>query len=109
MRHPANQTMSLFKASLLATALALGGAPMMSAQAQLPDFVQTIKDVSPAVVNISTTQKRPKMAQGTARRRAAVPRRPPVQRIVQAFLRRPARRRHAQSTPGAVARLGFHY
>jgi len=64
MRQPAKHTLPFFKATLLAAALALGGAPMMSAQAQLPDFVQTIKDVSPAVVNISTTQKRPKMAQG---------------------------------------------
>ncbi|MGD9888707.1 MAG: DegQ family serine endoprotease [Halothiobacillaceae bacterium] len=64
MRQITPHTTSIFKASLLAAALALGGAPMMSAQAQLPDFVQTVKDVSPSVVNISTTQKRPKMAQG---------------------------------------------
>ncbi|OYY75274.1 MAG: serine peptidase [Gammaproteobacteria bacterium 28-57-27] len=44
--------------------LALSGAPLTSAQAQLPDFVQTVKEVSPSVVNISTTQKRPKVAQG---------------------------------------------
>lgn len=65
MRQPAPNTTSLFKASILAAALALGGAPLMSAQAQLPDFVQTVKDVSPSVVNISTTQKRPKMPQGS--------------------------------------------
>ena len=64
MRQVTPHTTSIFKASVLAAALALGGAPMMSAQAQLPDFVQTVKDVSPVVVNISTTQKRPKMAQG---------------------------------------------
>lgn len=55
---------SILKVSLLAAMLALGGAPLTSAQAQLPDFVQTVKEVSPAVVNISTTQKRPKVAQG---------------------------------------------
>ncbi|MDD2893449.1 MAG: DegQ family serine endoprotease [Halothiobacillaceae bacterium] len=63
-----NQTVlhkpSILKASLLAAMLTLGGAPLMSAQAQLPDFVQTVKEVSPTVVNISTTQKRPKVAQG---------------------------------------------
>ncbi len=64
MHQPAKHTMPFFKATFLAAALALGGAPLASAQAQLPDFVQTVKDVSPAVVNISTTQKRPKMAQG---------------------------------------------
>ncbi len=55
---------SILKASLLAAMLALSGAPLTSAQAQLPDFVQTVKEVSPSVVNISTTQKRPKVAQG---------------------------------------------
>jgi serine protease Do len=64
MRQPVIKTTSIFKASLLAAALALSGAPLMSAHAQLPDFVQTVKDVSPSVVNISTTQRRPKMSPG---------------------------------------------
>ncbi|MEW5838805.1 MAG: DegQ family serine endoprotease [Pseudomonadota bacterium] len=54
---------TLLKASALAVALALGAglAAQPSQAAPLPDFVQTVKDVSPAVVNINTTQKRPKM------------------------------------------------
>lgn len=57
---------NLLKVSALALALAVGaGLASQPAQAApLPDFVQTIKDVSPAVVNINTTQKRPKIARG---------------------------------------------
>ena len=66
MQSQALQSRNLFKVSALALALALGaGLAAQSAQsAPLPDFVQTVKEVSPAVVNISTTQKRPKMARG---------------------------------------------
>jgi len=53
----------ILKASLLASVLALGaplaGLPVAQA-ADLPDFVQMVKEVSPAVVNINTTQKMPK-------------------------------------------------
>lgn len=54
----------LLKSSMLAVALALG-APLMTLPApalaaDLPDFVQMVKEVSPAVVNINTTQKMPK-------------------------------------------------
>lgn len=54
---------TLFKASALALALAIGAglASQPTQAAPLPDFVQTVKEVSPAVVNISTTQKKPKM------------------------------------------------
>ncbi|MEW6445617.1 MAG: DegQ family serine endoprotease [Pseudomonadota bacterium] len=52
------------KASILAVALALGAPlatlPVPAAAAELPDFVQMVKDVAPAVVNINTTQKMPK-------------------------------------------------
>ena len=54
------------KSSLLAGALALG-APLaalpVAQAAELPDFVQMVEDVSPAVVNINTTQKMPKFRQ----------------------------------------------
>ncbi|MGB9670081.1 MAG: DegQ family serine endoprotease [Halothiobacillaceae bacterium] len=53
----------ILKASLLAAALSLG-APLstlpVAQAADLPDFVQMVKEVSPAVVNINTTQKMPK-------------------------------------------------
>ena len=52
------------KSSLLVAALVMG-APMTALPvvhaAELPDFVQMVKDVSPAVVNINTTQKVPKL------------------------------------------------
>ena len=66
MQSKAIRPQTIFKASALALALALGAglAAQPSQAAPLPDFVQTIKDVSPAVVNINTTQKRPKMARG---------------------------------------------
>ncbi|MFZ5467546.1 MAG: DegQ family serine endoprotease [Pseudomonadota bacterium] len=50
---------TLFQAALLAAALALATLPVAQA-ADLPDFVQMVKEVSPAVVNINTTQKMPK-------------------------------------------------
>lgn len=50
--------------TMLAAALALG-APMASLSvaqaAELPDFVQMVKEVGPAVVNINTTQKMPRL------------------------------------------------
>ncbi|MDM7323103.1 MAG: DegQ family serine endoprotease [Gammaproteobacteria bacterium] len=53
----------ILKISLLAAALSLC-APLaalsMAQAADLPDFVQMVKDVSPAVVNINTTQRMPK-------------------------------------------------
>ncbi len=66
MQSQALQSRNLFKVSALALALALGaGLAAQSAQsAPLPDFVQTVKEVSPAVVNISTTQKRQKIGRG---------------------------------------------
>ncbi len=53
----------LLKSSMLAVALALGTPlttlPSQAVAAELPDFVQMVKDVAPAVVNINTTQKMP--------------------------------------------------
>lgn len=57
----------ILKASLLAAALSLG-APLatlpVAQAADLPDFVQMVKEVSPAVVNINTTQKMPRRRPG---------------------------------------------
>lgn len=56
----------ILKISLLAAALSLG-APLaalpVAQAADLPDFVQMVKEVSPAVVNINTTQKMPRLRQ----------------------------------------------
>ena len=44
---------------IFAAVLMLGQAVPVMAQAQLPDFTQLVEEASPAVVNISTTQKLP--------------------------------------------------
>ena len=45
--------------SIFATVLLLGQAVPAAQAADLPDFTQLVEQASPAVVNISTTQKLP--------------------------------------------------
>jgi serine protease Do len=53
------KVVQIFRAWLVIAGLILSGSQLALAAVQLPDFTEMVETYSPAVVNISTTQKRP--------------------------------------------------